>query len=359
MTKETFAVNDGHNSYVNEALAMMDSTDIDDGSTTTSFMVAQIQKMVLVSSAAMVVKSVIDSEFENAEQVREMQTQINATFETAMAKVLDVDDYNDQSSEDVNNSHEWDESFCNSSDSLDAAEEYDGNEDHDDNTDHNAGYRNCLSEKNYSACLNIAAECVDAGVDRGSDRIDLCHVTDTESSESSEYAEQAAEPFPALAEAVLDVVHRAAYPVAFDVLLTIVNCEKYLGVLCAHSENSGEPHPEYSTRAACEDSACNTGDITGTYSGRQRCGYSLERSYLTFSSILLLENLTKCVLHGESKPCELDESHADTKIDTAANQKNEHYRSPDETVNGIIDLHKFFHKHLLMFSLPITIVLTI
>lgn len=93
MTKETFAVNDGHNSYVNEALTMMDSTDIDDGSTTTSFMVAQIQKMVLVSSAAMVVKSVIDSEFENAEQVREMQTQINATFETAMAKVLDVDDY--------------------------------------------------------------------------------------------------------------------------------------------------------------------------------------------------------------------------------------------------------------------------
>lgn len=93
MTKETYAVNDGHNSYVNEALTMMDSTDIDDGSTTTSFMVAQIQKMVLVSSATMVVKSVIDSEFENAEQVREMQTQINATFETAMAKVLDVDDY--------------------------------------------------------------------------------------------------------------------------------------------------------------------------------------------------------------------------------------------------------------------------
>ena len=92
MTKETFATNDG-NSYVNEALTMMDATDIDDGATTTSFMVSLIQKIVLVSSAAMVVKSVIDSEFENAEQVREMQERINATFETAMAKVLDVDDY--------------------------------------------------------------------------------------------------------------------------------------------------------------------------------------------------------------------------------------------------------------------------
>jgi hypothetical protein len=91
MTKETFVTNDG-NSYVNEALTMMDATDIDDGATTTSFMVSLIQKIVLVSSAAMVVKSVIDSEFENAEQVREMQTQINAAFEMAMAKVLDVDD---------------------------------------------------------------------------------------------------------------------------------------------------------------------------------------------------------------------------------------------------------------------------
>lgn len=92
MTKETFATNDG-SSYVNEALTMMDVTDIDDGATTTSFMVSLIQKIVLISSAAMVVKSVIDSEFENAEQVREMQEQINVTFETAMAKVLDVDDY--------------------------------------------------------------------------------------------------------------------------------------------------------------------------------------------------------------------------------------------------------------------------
>lgn len=93
MTKETFAVNDDGNTYVNEALTMMDSTDIDGGSTTTSFMIAEVQKLVMVSAASMVVKSVVDSEFESAEQVREMEERITLSFETAMEKVNDVDDY--------------------------------------------------------------------------------------------------------------------------------------------------------------------------------------------------------------------------------------------------------------------------
>lgn len=93
MTKETFAVNDDGNTYVNEALTMMDETGIDDGSTTTSLMVAMIQKIVLITSASMVVNSVIDSEFESAEQVREMEERITLSFETAMEKVNDVDDY--------------------------------------------------------------------------------------------------------------------------------------------------------------------------------------------------------------------------------------------------------------------------
>ena len=93
MTKETFATNDGGNAYVNEALTMMSSIDVDDGSTTTSVMVSQVQRLALMSSAAMVLKSVVDSEFEHADQVRAMEEQIEDAFDLAMSKVNDVDDY--------------------------------------------------------------------------------------------------------------------------------------------------------------------------------------------------------------------------------------------------------------------------
>ena len=92
MTKEAFVITGGSNSYVAEALSVMNAVSIDGGSTTTSSLVSQIQRITLMSASAMVVKSVIDSEFENSEQVREMEKRINETFETAMAKVLDVDD---------------------------------------------------------------------------------------------------------------------------------------------------------------------------------------------------------------------------------------------------------------------------
>lgn len=93
MTKETFATNDGGNAYVNEALTMMSSIDVDDGATTTSVMVSQVQRLALMSSAAMVLKSVVDSEFEHADQVRSMEEQIEDAFDLAMSKVNDVDDY--------------------------------------------------------------------------------------------------------------------------------------------------------------------------------------------------------------------------------------------------------------------------
>lgn len=93
MTKETFATNDGGNAYVNEALTMMSSIDVDDGTTTTSVMVSQVQRLALMSSAAMVLKSVVDCEFEHADQVRAMEEQIEDAFDLAMSKVNDVDDY--------------------------------------------------------------------------------------------------------------------------------------------------------------------------------------------------------------------------------------------------------------------------
>lgn len=93
MTKETFDGSDDYNGYVNESLIMMTSVDIDDGVTVTAVMNSQIQRLALMSSAAMAVKSVVNAEFENAEQVHEMELLINEAFEIAMTKVMDVDDY--------------------------------------------------------------------------------------------------------------------------------------------------------------------------------------------------------------------------------------------------------------------------
>ena len=93
MTKETFDASEDFNSYTNESLVMMDSIEVDDGNTTTATMRSQIQRLALISAASMVVKSVVNSSFDNAEQVHEMQEKIGFSFDSAMAKVSTVDDF--------------------------------------------------------------------------------------------------------------------------------------------------------------------------------------------------------------------------------------------------------------------------
>lgn len=97
MVKETFGPSDG-NEYVNESLTMMDKTVAK--RQTSAFTAANemddcIDLLVLMSSAAMAARSVVDSDFESAEDARLMQDRVSASFDAAAASVDSVDDYAD------------------------------------------------------------------------------------------------------------------------------------------------------------------------------------------------------------------------------------------------------------------------
>lgn len=93
MTRETFDGSEDYRDYVNEALTMMDSTDIDDGTTTTAVMRHEVQRLILMGAAGMAIKSVVNATYANAQQVYETEEALNAAFELAMSKVSAVEDY--------------------------------------------------------------------------------------------------------------------------------------------------------------------------------------------------------------------------------------------------------------------------
>ena len=98
---------------------------------------------------------------------------------------------------------------------------------------------------------------------------------------------------PVLAEAVLDVVHGAAYPVALVVALAEVYGQGDLSELGAHSEQGGYPHPEDRAGAAEGDSAGNAGDISGADRRRKGGTHGLEGSYAALAGFLLVEDLAR------------------------------------------------------------------
>ncbi len=95
MTAETFDDDEDWNTYTNESLTMMLRVDVDDESTTTSAMRSMVQRLALMSSAAMVVRSVLGSKYENSLQVYETEEALNQAFDAAMARATSVDDYTD------------------------------------------------------------------------------------------------------------------------------------------------------------------------------------------------------------------------------------------------------------------------
>lgn len=93
MTVETFDPQGGFNGYVNESLVLMDSIEMKDEILDVDRLENSINSLFLMNAAAMVARSALESTFSNAEEVNEMQQNIERTFENAMGKVTDFDDY--------------------------------------------------------------------------------------------------------------------------------------------------------------------------------------------------------------------------------------------------------------------------
>ncbi len=96
MTKETFSFDDGAKDYVNESLAVMDSAVAkkqDSAYLVADEMNSSIDRLMLMSAAAMATRSVVDSFFKSAEEAREMQDKVSSSFDAAAALAESFDDY--------------------------------------------------------------------------------------------------------------------------------------------------------------------------------------------------------------------------------------------------------------------------
>ena len=227
------------------------------------------------------------------------------------ADVTDVGEDDYQGGDDVNAGHYRNDPLGNLTDALDAAEEHE-RYDHGyyDAYDEVAEREGVAREGDHGA-LNVAAQRVDGGADALAYGLYLRGVSDTERRQETEYAEQNAQPAEALAQTVLDVVHRAAYPVALVVALTVVDRQRNFRELGAHSDESGDPHPEDCAGTADHDGAGDAGDVAGTDRCSKRCGERLERRDFALAGLLLLEHLSDGVLHGIAELAELQELSAD------------------------------------------------
>ena len=97
LTKETADFGDS-NGYVNEALVGMGAAAAkkrDSSSIVADELSYESDRLALMSSAAMVARSVVDCDFVSAEEAREMQDAVTDVFENAASSVGSVEDYAD------------------------------------------------------------------------------------------------------------------------------------------------------------------------------------------------------------------------------------------------------------------------
>lgn len=95
-TKEVFGL--GSNDYVRESLSMVDYAAAKRRSTpfaSADDLIGYINRLVLMSAAAMAVRSIVDCRFDSAEEAREMQDAVCASFSAAAETVDSIDDYAD------------------------------------------------------------------------------------------------------------------------------------------------------------------------------------------------------------------------------------------------------------------------
>ena len=73
-----------------------------------------------------------------------------------------------------------------------------------------------------------------------------------------------------------EIIHRAAAPFTAFILLTVIDTENIFGIVCHHSEEGNDPHPEDRTGAAGDDGRRYAGDIAGADRRRKRGAETLE-----------------------------------------------------------------------------------
>ena len=168
-------------------------------------------------------------------------------------------------------------------------------------------------------------------------------------SQCSKNTEDDAQPFPVLPQAVLNVIHGAAYPVSVLVPLPELHRQKHLGILGGHTNQGCHPQPKQCTRSAQGNRRGDSGDVSGANRTGQRRRNRLKRGDLLLPRMGPFENLPNGILHGVAEFPELQPLIPYGHENTDANEQNQHGGPPYKAVHRAVDLCNQFHT-LLPFS---------
>ena len=181
--------------------------------------------------------------------------------------------HNDQneSTKDVENSHDWNEFLCNGCDTTNTTQE-------------NKASQNCYNDTYINWIdTKCAFKCSTNGVC-------LYHVSEETKSQCDQNCEDSSQNFTKCAfVSCADIVNRTP-----GNLPSIVNCLIFLCKRCfyedgSHTEDSGYPHPEDSTRTTHYHSSCSTSQVTCTYLSSNRSCQGLEGRHTVFASLFTVQ----------------------------------------------------------------------
>ena len=205
-----------------------------------------------------------------------------------MGNHVDVDDNNEETADDVDNSHERNDEIREIRYALQAAQEYSCHENGNGNTDDIRidGKGRVDSVRNFR-CLN----------GRGK------HHASRHGNSPDD-----GEPAPVIAQAVFDVPRETAVPnTGYRVFFTIGQAEGYFGELNDQTEHSNEPHPEDSAGTDCSNGDRNAGNVAnaqGRGQGRTGC---LKGVDIAFTGTFV-KDFVKGILHDVTKIGKLEET---------------------------------------------------
>ena len=129
---------------------------------------------------------------------------------------------------DVEQRHERHQLFAHAADAFDAAEQHHGHQHRAENADDE------VERRHESVADEVKLH--KRRVNRRRDGVDLRRVACAEDGQRAEQCVEDGEPLPALAQPVLDVVHRPADPLAGGAAFAVVDGEGDFGVFRAHAQ---------------------------------------------------------------------------------------------------------------------------
>ena len=183
--------------------------------------------------------------------------------------ILDIQDDNDQTGNDIENSHQRHHNRRYLGNRLDTAD----NDQQRQNRNHDSDY---------------CSRCTEGLMDGRRNRISLCHIADTEGGDHCKECEQPAEytaEFLVL-QGLFHGIHRTAGHFSLFIHFPVFDREHTFTEFGSQSEAGRDPHPDQGTRATGNHSGRDTDDITGTDRGSQ-CGCQCrERRDITGSLFL-------------------------------------------------------------------------